>query len=322
MREPLTVAVAQPVCVPYDVGVNARAHAAAVRAARARVVVFPELSLTGYELDAPALSPDDPRLAPLLDACRETGTLALAGAPVPGDPSGDAIGMLAVGDEVTIAYRKLNLGDAEANRFTPGARPAVLTVDGWRLGLAICKDLGVPEHAARTAALGIDAYVAGVCDHDPVVLGERAHRVATTRDVWVAVASFAGNTGPYAPAAGHSGVRAAGGAVIAQAGPDTGETARATLHAPVLIDGGDKSCVRLLLELRGHIAGLGPGTVVHLIATDPAAPIDLPAWCHLTGHTYLGPVASTDAPGERPAYALQVVADARPTDPDSPWRPR
>ena len=56
MREPLRVAVAQPLCVPYDVGQNAVAHAAVVRAAAARVVVFPELSLTGYELEAPALT--------------------------------------------------------------------------------------------------------------------------------------------------------------------------------------------------------------------------------------------------------------------------
>ena len=57
MREPLTIAVAQPLSMPYDVAANALAHAAAVRAAGARVVVFPELSLTGYELDAPAITP-------------------------------------------------------------------------------------------------------------------------------------------------------------------------------------------------------------------------------------------------------------------------
>ena len=50
MTEPLIVAVAQPPCAPHDVAGNARAHAAAVRDTRARVVVFPELSLTGYEL--------------------------------------------------------------------------------------------------------------------------------------------------------------------------------------------------------------------------------------------------------------------------------
>ncbi|MBY8850513.1 hypothetical protein [Saccharothrix longispora] len=47
------------------------AHAEAVRAARARVVVFPELSLTGYHFDAPVVSPDAP--APLVAACAETG---------------------------------------------------------------------------------------------------------------------------------------------------------------------------------------------------------------------------------------------------------
>src|SRR4051794_27386640 len=82
MREPLTVAVAQPVCVGHDVAANAAAHAAVVHAAGARVVVFPELSLTGYELDADLMPTDHPALAPLVAACRETGTLALAGAPV------------------------------------------------------------------------------------------------------------------------------------------------------------------------------------------------------------------------------------------------
>jgi tRNA 2-thiouridine synthesizing protein A len=44
---------------------------------------------------------------------------------------------------------------------------------------------------------------------------------------------------------------------------------------PVVIDGGDRTCVALLIELRGHITRLAPGTVIHLIASDPAAPIDL-----------------------------------------------
>ncbi|WP_344822542.1 sulfurtransferase TusA family protein [Actinocorallia longicatena] len=88
-----------------------------------------------------------------------------------------------------------------------------------------------------------------------------------------------------------------------------------TAKDPVVIDGGDKSCVRLLLELRAHIAALPPETVVHLIALDPAAPIDLPAWCHMTGHAYLGVVAP--AP---PTYALRSAARPVPTDPASPWR--
>ena len=95
MRAPLVIAVAQPPSVSYDVAANAATHAATIRAADARVVVFPELSLTGYELDAPAVSAEDPRLLPIVQACAETGSLALVGAPVQDETGQAHIGMLA-----------------------------------------------------------------------------------------------------------------------------------------------------------------------------------------------------------------------------------
>jgi predicted amidohydrolase len=233
MRKPLTLAVAQPRCVSYDVAANAATHAEAVRAAGARVVVFPELSLTGYELDAPAITAADPRLGPIIAACAETGSLALVGAPVQGEAGRSHIAMVAVdGNGATVAYRKLWLGTIEAQRFTPGDEPSVLHVDGWRLGLAICKDTGIRQHASDTAALGIDVYVAGVLEsaEDAVIQDERAHRIATEHQVWVAVASFAGSTGGgYDRAAGRSALWGPDGVVIAQAGPETGAIVRATL---------------------------------------------------------------------------------------------
>ena len=232
-RTPLTIAVAQPVCVAYDVVANAAAHAAMIRAAGTRVVVFPELSLTGYELDAPAIAADDPRLAPIVEACAEVGAMALAGAPVGDDDGAVHIGMLAIDAAgATVAYRKMWLGGAEPDRFSRGTAPAVLQVDGWRLGLAICKDTGVPAHASETAALGIDAYVAGVLESaaDAAVVDERARRIAGDHHFWVAIASFAGSTGGgYGEAAGHSGVWSPDGAIVAKAGRETGAIARATL---------------------------------------------------------------------------------------------
>lgn len=233
MREPLTVAVAQPPCVSYDVGANAVAHADTVRSAGARVVVFPELSLTGYELDAPALSVEDPLLAPIVEACAEAGTVALVGAPVNGDAGDPHIAMVAVdGSGVTVAYRKMWLHSTEAERFAPGTEPAVLAVDGWRLGLAICRDTGIPEHVSDTAALGIDVYVAGVLDaaKDAAIMPERARRAASEHGVSVAVASFAGSTGGgFDHAAGRSAIWNSDGAVVAQAGAEPGAVARATL---------------------------------------------------------------------------------------------
>src|SRR2546425_7779192 len=107
MREPLVIAVAQPRCVSYDVAANAMTHAATVRSAGARVVVFPELSLTGYELDAPAITAQDPRLAPIVEACAETGAWALVGAPVHGQAGRSHIAIVAVhGSGATVAYHK------------------------------------------------------------------------------------------------------------------------------------------------------------------------------------------------------------------------
>lgn len=233
MHPPLRLAVAQPAVTALDVAANAAVHAEVVRTAGARVVVFPELSLTGYELDAPALAPDDPRLDVLVEACAAAGTLALAGAPVAG-AGGDHLAMLAVdGDGVRVAYRKLWLGDAEARRFVPGPAPAVVTVDGVRLGLAICKDAGVPQHVQDTAALGIDVYVAGTVKHphEADLQDERARRAAVCLGVWVAVASQAGPTGGgYARTAGRSAIWDATGSLVARAGDAPGEVVRTTLR--------------------------------------------------------------------------------------------
>jgi predicted amidohydrolase len=233
MRDPLTVAVAQPPCVSYDVAANASTAAATVRLARTRVVVFPELFLTGYELDAPAIGVEDPNLAPIVEACAGMGSLALVGAPVDGDAGKSHIAMLAISATgASVAYHKMWLGAVELNRFTPGDEPAALEVDRWRLGLAICKDTSIPQHASDTAALGIDAYLAGTLESaaDAALQAERARRVATGYDVWVAVASFAGSTGGgFDRAAGRSAIWASNGVVIAQAGPEPGAVARATL---------------------------------------------------------------------------------------------
>jgi NifU-like protein involved in Fe-S cluster formation/TusA-related sulfurtransferase len=51
-------------------------------------------------------------------------------------------------------------------------------------------------------------------------------------------------------------------------------------------DAGDLGCGELLLDLRGRMAAI-PGRVLRVIALDPGAPEDIPAWCRLTGHTLI-----------------------------------
>jgi tRNA 2-thiouridine synthesizing protein A len=54
-----------------------------------------------------------------------------------------------------------------------------------------------------------------------------------------------------------------------------------------LYDSGQTLCGELALELRAELNQLGPGKVLQVIARDPAATQDLPAWCAVTGHRLL-----------------------------------
>lgn len=83
------------------------------------------------------------------------------------------------------------------------------------------------------------------------------------------------------------------------------------------VDGSGLLCVQLLLQLRTQMDDLAPRTIVEVITTDPAAALDLPAWCHLTGHGYLGAVSGANPPTHR----LQIAADSRRTKPERPWHP-
>jgi predicted amidohydrolase len=98
--------------------------------------------------------------------------------------------------------------------------------------LAICKDVSVPQHQSDTAALGIDCYVAGTVKfaHEAQAQSDRAARLAAQHGMWVAIASHAGPTGDgYTATAGGSGIWDRQGKSVAQAGPEIGGLARATL---------------------------------------------------------------------------------------------
>lgn len=233
MRSPLKVAAAQPACTALDVAANAAAHARAVLAARARLVVFPELSLTGYELEAGTVGLDDAALEPVVDACAATGAVALVGAPIEDEDGRAFIATLRVdGAGVEVAYRKSWIGEREAVRFTRGDGPMVLEVDGWRVGLGICRDTGAAQHTAGLAALGVDLYVAGLA-HRPEELPEqeaRAMVIARTCRAHVVFASFAGPTGDvFSETAGCSAIWSPDGLAVARADASAGAVVAATL---------------------------------------------------------------------------------------------
>lgn len=168
----MRVAAAQAASVPGDIATNAATAVSLVTASAdrgARVVVLPELFLTGYAPDAwsleTTLTPEDARLAPLRDAARERDVIVVAGAAVRRGSGADddpvTLSLVVVDPDGGVAapYDKQHLFDSERKFFTAGDHGASIAVDGWELGLGICYDGCFPEHAAAAARDGARAYL-------------------------------------------------------------------------------------------------------------------------------------------------------------------
>ncbi|GKT19111.1 carbon-nitrogen hydrolase family protein [Acidovorax sp. SUPP2522] len=227
-----TVAAAQSISLPGDVPANVQAHLAMVQAAAqegVQLLVFPELSLTGYEPDLAArhvLGADDAVLAPLRDAARAHGMAVVVGAPVaPAVPGGlPAIGAWVFGPDGRAAlYRKRHLHPGENTFASPGTedfhvRPLV----GQPTALAVCADTTHPEHARAARAGGAALYACGSVISEGAYSRETAQLQGYAAEWGMAVllANHGGPTGGYA-CAGRSAFWAPGGACVAAA-PGTG----------------------------------------------------------------------------------------------------
>ena len=164
----LRIAAAQAVSVSGDVAANVATAVELVTTAGhkgARVVVLPELFLTGYDPDAwsheSALTLDDDRLDPLRQVARDKEVVVVASAAVRRalDSTTLSVVLVDASGEVSAPYDKQHLCGAERDFFTGGDHGATLAVDGWQLGLGICNDGSFPEHAVAAAAAGATAYL-------------------------------------------------------------------------------------------------------------------------------------------------------------------
>jgi hypothetical protein len=54
-----------------------------------------------------------------------------------------------------------------------------------------------------------------------------------------------------------------------------------------IFDGGATGCGELLLDLLVFVKRQSPGAFVKVRALDEGAPLEIPAWCRLTGQTLL-----------------------------------
>lgn len=166
---PFQVSVAQFAPVLGDLDANLAAHRKLTEtaiAAGSQLIVFPELSLTGYFVkdlvSELAIGRDDPRLAPLRELSRRIDVVASFIERGSGDRAYIAAGYFS-GGELLHVHRKVYLptyGMFEEGRFLSNGSE-IRAFDGpcGRTAMLICEDLWHPSTVGVAAADGADLLI-------------------------------------------------------------------------------------------------------------------------------------------------------------------
>ncbi|HSJ14948.1 MAG TPA: nitrilase-related carbon-nitrogen hydrolase [Longimicrobiales bacterium] len=249
MRADLQLAVAQLDARPGALAANAAAVRAAAVAARADVLLTPELSLTGYDVRDRAAALALPLAlgstpgAPF-EALHDAPGLVIAGAIEAGPetvPYNVAMGV--AGASIRHLHRKIYLPTYgmfdEARWFGSGGKLEPWSLPGgWRAGVLVCEDFWHPGLVYVLASAGIDVLLVLAAAPGRGVWEGGAHGDFASADAWEGIACTTARLyGIYVALANRVGVEGAvtfaGGSLIVS--PEGVVLARAPALEPATI---------------------------------------------------------------------------------------
>jgi predicted amidohydrolase len=162
----MKLCVAQTRPIKGDIRANINRHIALIDLGRgADVILFPELSLTGYEptlAEELAIEPDDSRLDEFQAISDSSAVTLGVGAPTR-STSGTRITMFWFQPHKSrLTYSKRYLHPDEQPFFVAGQQIITLNVKRAVIAPAICYEVSVPEHSDDAARSGASVYMASV----------------------------------------------------------------------------------------------------------------------------------------------------------------
>ncbi len=203
----VVIACAQLACAPGDIRQNmSRMEEMAAQASRAgaRVLVFPELCLSGYLSPTDALRlavpADGAEIARLRAVAKETGVALCFGFPERA-PQGLYNSMAFVDRDgaAPVVYRKIHLWVTERGWAAEGNGLVSFGMDGLRCGMWICYDCRFPEAARALSLDGVRLAFVGSAWFGPAAEWELVARArALDNGIFVAGAAVQGRFGDAA----------------------------------------------------------------------------------------------------------------------------
>jgi predicted amidohydrolase len=132
---------------------------------KAGLIVFPELSLTGYEPELAkdlATDQNDARLDEFQNLSDLTNIVIGVGLPTK-SKSGILISMIIFQpNQPRETYSKQIIHTDEKSYFIEGNEQKILTLKGSKIALAICHESLQPEHSKNASELGAEIYLSSV----------------------------------------------------------------------------------------------------------------------------------------------------------------
>jgi len=166
----LTLCAAQYCSVAGDLDANIGRHLQFMKLAASRGVdflMFPELSLTGYEPSLArelAQTPDAAVWQPLREWAKQSAMTTVVGVPLR-QPGSEAvlIGALIFGADGSQAmYTKQHLHPGEDVVFSEGNGGALLNIESEHIALSVCADFTHASHPHAAALAGAGVYATSV----------------------------------------------------------------------------------------------------------------------------------------------------------------
>ncbi|NOQ23772.1 MAG: carbon-nitrogen hydrolase family protein [Bacteroidales bacterium] len=221
--ENLIIAAAQTIPVKGDVDENIKKHISLIDQAHQKgvdLIVFPELSLTGYEPElarALAFTEKDERLNPLMETAYEKQMILVVGAPIQKNGKLHIGAFIIYPNKSSAIYTKRYLHTGEDKFFDPGELDPQIELKGETVSLAICADINNASHPKKASSNGANVYIAGVLwstegyKNDIKLMKD----YATNYKMLVVLSNFGGDSGGY-EAAGKSMIFSSNGEIISE----------------------------------------------------------------------------------------------------------
>lgn len=194
----------------------------------AQLILFPEMSLTGYVLEtaaAQAIAPGDEKLEPLQKLAVHRGVTIIAGAPVQIGKQLHIGSFIFQADGQTTFYTKQFLHGRESEFFTGSdVYNPLLLIGNQRIANAICADITHAEHPEAAQQLKPTIYAASIF-YTPGGIAEAYQQLghyARTYRMHVLMANYCGASYTY-EAAGRSACWNAKGELVASLDATTEE---------------------------------------------------------------------------------------------------